>query len=81
MPVHSVQTLSLGVVDPVVDGRLTHVELMGDLVLRLPPSNGGNDGLATDGLPVTLLLMATSKRDAVFPSRLPPTDRDQVAQN
>jgi hypothetical protein len=66
VPVHSVQPLSFSVVDPVADGRLTHVESKGDLVLRPAPSNGGYDRLATDGLPVTLLLMATSKRDAVF---------------
>ena len=66
VPVHSVQPLSFSVVDPVADGRLTHVESKGDLVLRPAPPNGGNDRLATDGLPVTLLLMRTSKERCGF---------------
>ena len=60
MPVHSVEPLALSVLDPVMDGRLAHVELVGDLVLGATATDGGDDRLATRRLPVLLRLMATS---------------------
>ena len=61
MPVHSVKPLALSVLDPVMDGRLAHVELLGDLVLGVTPSYGGDDRLATNCLTVFLMRMATSE--------------------
>jgi hypothetical protein len=43
-----------------MDGRLAHVELLGDLVLGATAADGGDDRLATQRLPVLLRLMATS---------------------
>jgi hypothetical protein len=60
VPVDAVEPLPLGVVDPVVDGRLADVELVGDLVLRATASDRGDDRAATESLPVILRLMATS---------------------
>ena len=55
----------MSVVDPVMDGGLAHVELVGDLVLGATASDGGDDGSTTSGLPVTLL-MATSGEGCGF---------------
>jgi hypothetical protein len=60
VPVHSVEPLPVSVVDPVMDGRLAHMELLGDLVLRVTASNSGDHRLATKSFPVSLRLMATS---------------------
>jgi hypothetical protein len=60
VPVHSVEALSVSVVDPVMDGRLAHVELLGDLVLGATASDSGDHRLATKRLPGSLRLMATS---------------------
>ena len=60
VPVHSVEPLPVSVVDPVMDGRLAHVELLGDLVLGATASDRGDDRLPTKSLPVILRLMATS---------------------
>jgi hypothetical protein len=60
VPVHSVEPLPVSVVDPVMDGRLAHVEFVGDLVLGATASDRGDDRAATKGLPVFLRLMATS---------------------
>jgi hypothetical protein len=60
VPLHSVEPSPLGVVDPVVDGRLAHVELLGDLVLGATAPDCGDERLATQSLPVVLRLMATS---------------------
>jgi hypothetical protein len=81
VPVHSVEPLPVSVVDPVMDGRLADVELLGNLVLRATASNSGDDRLPTKSLPVILRLMATSRKRCGFSSRIPPSDRDQVAQN
>jgi len=43
-----------------MDGRLAHVELLGDLVLGATASDSGDDRLPTKRLPVILRLMATS---------------------
>ena len=80
VPVHPVEPSPLSVVDPVVDGRLAHVELLGDLVLGATASDSGDDRLPTTSPPVILRLMATSG-EKVFPFRIPPSDRDQVAQH
>ena len=48
-----------------MDGRLAHVELLGDLVLGSTASDGGDDGSTASGFPVTLL-MATSGRGCGF---------------
>jgi hypothetical protein len=66
VPVHSVKPLALSVLDPVMDGRLAHVELLGDLALGVTPSYGGDDRLATKGLTVILLRMATSEERRGF---------------
>ena len=60
VPIHAVEPLPVSVVNPVVDGRLAHVELLGDLVLGATAPDGGDDCLATQGIPVLLRLMATS---------------------
>jgi hypothetical protein len=79
VPVHSVKSLSLSVVDPMVDCGLADVEFLSDPMLRLTASDGGDDGSTATGLPVILWFMATSQERSVFPSRLPRSDRDQVA--
>ena len=66
MPVHSVEPLALSVLDPVMDGRLAHVELSGDLVLGVPLSDSGDDRSPTKGLTVFLLLMASSEERCGF---------------
>jgi hypothetical protein len=66
VPVHSVKPLALSVLDPVMDGRLAHVELLGDLALGVTPSYGGDDRLATKCLTVILLRMATSEETRGF---------------
>jgi hypothetical protein len=43
-----------------MDGRLAHVELLGDLVLGATATDGGDDRAATQRLPVLLRLMTTS---------------------
>src|SRR5438128_9061792 len=60
VPVHSVEPLPVGVMDPVMDGRLAHVELLDDLVLGATASDSGDNRLATKRLPVGLRLRATS---------------------
>jgi len=62
-----------------VDRGLTDAELVGDLVLRATAADGGDDGPAASGLPITLL-MTTSSEGGSFQSRLLRTDRDVVAQ-
>jgi hypothetical protein len=56
VPIHPIEPLASGEVDPVVDGRLAYVEPLGDLVLRLATSDGRNDGSAAGGLRITLLM-------------------------
>src|SRR5262249_25082533 len=60
VPIHSVKPLPVSVVNPVMDSRLAHVELLGDLVLGATAPDGDNDRLATQSIPVLLRLMATS---------------------
>src|SRR3954453_8641990 len=67
VPVYSVEPPPLSEVDPVVDGRLAHVELLGDLVLGAPPTDGGDDRPTTEGLPIILWLMSTSRERCGFP--------------
>ena len=67
VPIHAVEPLPVSVVDPVMDGRLAHVELLGDLVLRAPPSDGGDDRPTTEGLPIILWLMSISMERCGFP--------------
>ena len=79
VPVHPVEALASGPADPRMNGGLTDTEFEGDLVLRPTTSDGGDEGSAASGYPVTLL-MTTSGEGCGFRSRLPPTDRDVVAQ-
>jgi hypothetical protein len=79
VPVHPVEALALGPADPRMNGGLTDTEFEGDLVLRSTTSDGGDDGSAASGYPITLL-MTTSGEGSGFQSRLHPTDRDVVAQ-
>src|SRR5262249_55140810 len=60
VPIHAVKPLPVSVVDPVMDGRLAPVALLGDLVLRATAPDCGDHRSATQGLPVSLRLMATS---------------------
>ena len=60
VPIHSVKPLPVSVVNPVMDSRLAHVELLGDLVLGATAPDGDNDRLATQSIPVLLRLRATS---------------------
>jgi hypothetical protein len=62
-----------------MDRGLTDAEFVGDVVLRSTAPNGGNDGSASSGFPITLLT-ATSREGCGFQSRLPWTDREVVAQ-
>jgi hypothetical protein len=59
VPVHPVESLSLSMLDPVMDRGLTDVELTGGVVLGLPPPDGGDDGPTTSGIPVALLMMTS----------------------
>src|SRR5204862_2678114 len=54
VPVHSVEALALGPADPRMNGGLTDTEFEGDLVLRPTASDGGDDGSAASGYPITL---------------------------
>jgi hypothetical protein len=49
-----------------MDGRLAHVELLGDLVLGVTTPDCGDDRLATQSLPVILRLMTTSGEGCGF---------------
>ncbi len=71
MPVDPVESLPLSLLDPVMDHGLTDVELTGDIVLGLPPSDGGDDGPTTSGFPVALLMM-TSGRGCGFSVQITP---------
>ena len=61
VPVHPVESLPLGLLDPVLDRGLTDVELTGGGVLGLPLSDGGDDGPTTSGIPVSLLMMTSGR--------------------
>jgi hypothetical protein len=60
VPIDAVEPLSMSVVDPVMDGRLAHVELLGDHVLGATAPDCGDDRSATQRLPIIFRLMATS---------------------
>jgi len=62
-----------------MDSGLTDAEFLGDLVLGSTAPDGGDDGLAASGLPITLLI-TTSWEGCGFQSRLQRTDREVVAQ-
>ena len=64
VPVDPVQSLAESPLDPVVDGRLTDAEPAGHLVLGQAAADGLDD-LTTALSRQALLLMATSRRDAV----------------
>jgi hypothetical protein len=66
VPIDAVEPLPVRVLDPVMDGRLAHVELLGDLVLGATAADGGDDRSATQRLLVLLRLMATSKERRGF---------------
>jgi hypothetical protein len=59
LPVHPIESLPLSILDPVLDRGLTDAELAGGGVLGLPPSDGGDDGPTTSGIPVSLLMMTS----------------------
>jgi hypothetical protein len=61
VPVHSIEPLASGVLDPMMDHGLAHMEFVGDLVLRSTISDGGDDGSAASGLPITLLMAASGE--------------------
>jgi hypothetical protein len=71
VPGDPVESLPLSLLDPVMDHGLTDVELTGDIVLGLPPSDGGADGPTTSGFPVALLRM-TSGRGCGFSVQITP---------
>ena len=64
VPVDSVQPLAAGLLNPIADGRLTDAEPAGRLVLGQAAADGLDD-LTTALSRQALLLMATSRRDAV----------------
>jgi hypothetical protein len=47
--------------DPVMDRGLTDVELTSGVVLGEPPSDSGDDGPTTSGIPVSLLMMTSGR--------------------
>jgi hypothetical protein len=49
-----------------MDGRLAHLELLGDVVLGATAPDCGDDRLATQSLPIILRLMATSEERCGF---------------
>jgi hypothetical protein len=60
-PIDAVEASAVRVADPAVDGRGAHMELLGDLVLRLTAPNGLDHGPAAGGFPVSLLLVRSSQ--------------------
>jgi hypothetical protein len=62
VPVHSIEPLALGMVDPMMNGGLADIEFVGDLVLRTPASDGSDDGSSASGFPITLLMAASRER-------------------
>ena len=64
LPVEAVQSLAPCLLDPVADRRLRDAEVAGGLVLGKAASDGLDD-LTTALSRQALLLMATSRRDAV----------------
>jgi len=65
LPADAVQSLAPCLLDPVVDRRLRDAEAAGDLALGQTASDGLDDPApALSGQ--ALLLMATSRRNAVF---------------
>ena len=64
LPVDAVQSLAPCLLGPVVDRRLRDAEAAGDLVLG-PATPDGLDDLTTVFFRQALLLMATSRRNAV----------------
>jgi len=62
VPVHSIEPLAAGVLDPMMDHGLADMEFVGDRVLRSTISDGGDDGSAARGLPITLLMAASGER-------------------
>jgi len=65
VPVHSVEALASGPMDPGMNSRLTGTEIVGDLVLRPAAPDGGDYGSTAGGLPITLL-MTTSRGECGF---------------
>ena len=61
VPVHSVESLPLSMLDPVMDRGLTDVELTSGVVWGEPPSDSGYDGPTTSGNPVSLLMMTSGR--------------------
>ena len=60
-PNDAVEASTVRVADPAVDGRGAHMELSGDLVLRLTAPNGLDHGPAVGGFPVSLLMVRSSQ--------------------
>jgi hypothetical protein len=65
VPVDPIESLPLSELDPVMDRGLADAKRPGGGVLGLPPSDGGDDGPTTSGIPVSLL-MTTSGRGCGF---------------
>jgi hypothetical protein len=59
VPVHAIEPLALGVVDPMMNGGLADIEFVGNLVLRATASDSGDDGSSASGFPITLLMTAS----------------------
>jgi hypothetical protein len=68
-PIDSVEALAVGVVDPMVDRRGTHVELPGDIVVRAAATDGLDHGTATGGFSVSLLMLRPFQ-EVAFPTSL-----------
>ena len=60
-PIDAVEASPVRVADPAVDGRGAHVELSGDLVLRLTAPHRLDHSPAAGGFPVSLLMVRSSQ--------------------
>ena len=60
-PIDAVEASAVRVADPAVDGRGAHMELSGDLVLRLTAPNGLDHGPAAGDFPISLLMVRSSQ--------------------
>lgn len=68
-PIDPIETLAVGVPDPMMDRRGAHLELPSDLVVRAAVANGLDHGSAAGSF-LICLLMARPFQEVTFPTRL-----------
>jgi hypothetical protein len=61
VPIHSAESLALGMADPMMNSGLTDIEIVSDRVRRATASDGGHDGSSSSGFPFTLLMAASQE--------------------